>query len=165
MADVKSIMQQFFDELKKDVANNIDAKGLTASGATKASLRVEVGNNFGVLFGASHIEALEIGRGKTKSSGGGTGKSLREQIYEWLAFKKYGLNWKDEKERKSLSFAISTNIHKKGTLIHRSGKYTGVLSEIIMKERINSLHSKISEFYMFNISTQLKDALHDSFAK
>ena len=67
MNDVKQILGIALEELRQRIIANHVAAGQVASGRTRASLRVEVRENEGILWGRSPFGTLETGRkpGKT----------------------------------------------------------------------------------------------------
>ena len=76
--------------------------------------------------GTVYTKAIDKGRGP--------GGVLRQQIYEWLRFKKYGLDWATESERKSLAFLISRKISQSGSFKFRNpSSQTEIVDDAIGK--------------------------------
>lgn len=115
------------------------SKGLYASGKSAAELDVNIVNTIGqIVDPAGSLEYQERGRGP----GGVNYKA----IYDWLQWKKYGMNWESERERKTLAFLIARKIARYGTSTHIKGSPTGVISEpinaIALQEFITTLTNK-----------------------
>lgn len=148
------IIRLFLQKAKEDIVDLQAKKGLKASGESAEALRVDMTATGGKLVdGSGYFEYQERGRGVTKSAGT---EPLSKRIYAWLAYKKYGLNYDNDKQRKSLAFAIARKIHKKGTYTYIKGTVTGVLSEAIRKEEVEGLVKTLSRRYLAKISTDLK---------
>lgn len=145
MAEVtdKEIAEQFLGSVKSEIVMRHLRLGQKATGQTIESLRVRATDVGGVLVGAAHIFALDRGRGPTRG-GSGSGKSLQQRIYDWLGFSKYGLSYTDDKERISLSWAISKVIHKRGTQIFRQGG-SGLLANLVTAARLKALTGAFGE--------------------
>jgi hypothetical protein len=69
------------------------------------------------------------------------------KIYAWLEFKKYAMNYSNDRQRWSLSWAIAKKIRDKGTFTAISGRPTGVISEVLTRERIDGLVSVFAKKY------------------
>lgn len=154
----QELSEQFLTNIRADIISKSKSLGQEASGKTYTRIRSVSTSLGGILFGPQHIFALDRGRGPTRGGGGGTGKSLRQKIYEWLAFQKYGLTWKDNKEREGLSWGISKNIHKKGTSLFRRGG-SGLLSDIVTSQRLDALTGAFAD----NKSAQFKTEILKNF--
>lgn len=158
----QQIAETFLNSIKDDIIANHIRIGQKASGETISKLRVKTDIFGGQLFAPFYFGSLVTGRGATTGGGtGGGGKTLREKIYDWLAFAKYGLAVGDDKERTSLSWAIATIIHKRGTYLFRSGKNSGLLSDIITVQRLKSLSGKFAT----NKAIQFKSDIVKSFRR
>ena len=115
------------------------SKGLLASGKSAKELNVHMESSLGqIVDPAGSFEYQERGRGP--------GRVNYKAIYDWLQWKKYGMNWNSERERKSLAFLIARKIAKFGTSTHIKGQATGVISEpinaIALQEFITTLTNK-----------------------
>lgn len=135
----REIAVQFLNGIQAEIVNKHEALGQKASGETIQALRVEPTEKGGILFGPEHLFALETGRGPTKGGGAGGGQSLQSRIFDWLQFKKYGINYENTQERKSISFAIAKTIHEKGTKLFRDRANSGLLTDIITANRLAAM--------------------------
>lgn len=61
MLDVKNILTEELERSKTAIIDNMTANNQVVTGRTKNSLRVDVGENEGILWGAEHIKTLETG--------------------------------------------------------------------------------------------------------
>ncbi len=162
----RAALDAFDRKLIDDLKASLDASGSTASGRTKDSLRSEISENRYKLFGRGYIGALEYGRKPTK--GGGSG-ALLPAIEQWIKDK--GITPKsgtDEKDYKSLAFAITRKIHQQGTLLFRTGvnyqgksKPTQIINGVIQDGRINSLTESILLHIKQQVITELRDAYNN----
>ena len=134
----QEIAEQFLDSVRSDIIANHIRLGQKATGSTIESLKITANPLGGSLVGAQHIFALDRGRGPTRGGGSGGGQTLQQRIFDWLSFSKYGLTYADTKERTSLSWAIATIIHKRGTHIFRQGG-SGLLADIVTAKRLDAL--------------------------
>lgn len=143
------IIQEFLEAVREDVIKAQADKGLLASGQSAASLYTKTGNARGWLMdGSGSFEYQERGRGAGK-------QPPIARIYEWLAFKKYGLAWATEAERKSLAYRIARKIAKRGTLTHIKKQPTGVLTDIITRARIEALKKTLGEKYAPIVTSEI----------
>ena len=152
MLDNKDIFKEFDKKLKEAIRKNYDSSGVKASGEAGRSLNSEIQPSNYKLFGVGYWGAIDKGRGPNKSNTGG----LRKGIYDWLQYKKYGLNWSNEKERTSLSFAISRSIAKKGSYkFRKTDKRTKILIDSI-KDSLPILSKLIidKETVTFTVQTE-----------
>ena len=137
----KDIFIEFDKRLKAALTENYNNSGVRASGNAINSLAEEVNENTYILKGAGYWGAIDKGRGPNRTNTGG----LRQGIYEWLKYKKYGFNWSTEKQRKSMSFAISKSIAKKGSYkFKKPDKRTKIIIDSI-KESLPILNKLIVE--------------------
>lgn len=151
MAEVESILvEDFFLRKQQAIIDAQSEKGLRASGVSASMLTVtQSGNITQLIDRAGYFEFQEFGRapGKVPSW---------KVFYDWLAFKKYGKDWKDEAERKSMAWAILVNIKKKGTYLFRSRTQSGVLTEAINTENLDELKSQLAKARMTQILTDVQ---------
>lgn len=145
----KTIFQNIDKKLKADIRKGFQQKNINASGNASRSLRSEITEKSYILFGADYIEAAEKGRGKNRSSTGG----LFNGVYNWLQYKKYGITYRDDKERRGIAFAIMKKIAKEGSYKFRNpAKQTNVIEQAI--ESINK--DIVKEFIIFTKETELQ---------
>lgn len=154
MAGSKEIIKQFLDILQKDIIDRHIAIGQIASGETASRLHNEAFEGRGVMFGPLYISSLVTGRGATRGGGSGT-ETLQQRIYNWLRFKKYGISYQDDKERTSISWAISKVIHKRGTLLHRENRDTRLIRDILTQSRLQAFAKVFGNLERTSLTSQL----------
>jgi hypothetical protein len=149
----KELLTEFINLIKTDVFNAIESKGLRASGRAQESLRVEVTDTTAELFGATYLGAVEAGR----KAGKMPYNSWKEGgvIYEWLAYRKYGINWTTEQERKSIAYLITRKIMKEGTRTFQT-QPTGILTENITRSRIEEFIKKVNLSLVTKYTTEMR---------
>lgn len=149
----KEIFQRFDKRLKEAIRKNYNQSGVKASGQAGRDLFETIGDTKYILTGVGYWGAIDKGRSPNRSNSGG----LRQAIYEWLSFKKYGFNWKSERERTSLSFAISRSIAKKGSYKFRNtGKRTTIIADAI-KESMPILSKLVLDSQREQVIINTKD--------
>lgn len=145
----------FLAETLKDIVLLQAQRGLRASGLSASSLAIEQsGDASSLVDGAGYFEYQERGRGPGRSPLV-VPKVIREKIYQWLAFKKYGLDWSNESERKRLAYLIARKIQRRGTYTFIKGDPTGVLSEPITTQRIDELLEQIGRGVQANVESDV----------
>jgi len=144
------MLEQYFnklgEQLIKDISASLDAKGLTNTGETKASIRYDAKEDRFTLYGAGQLMVLEDGAKPLQNKTGG----FIEAITEW-GKTKLQLNDKDAK-----SFAYAYYKKRKGTGIAglttaADGSYVvpnpynvgSVLSDTINKDLITEIQKNI----------------------
>lgn len=139
MKDAASvILTEELEALKKKIIAQHFSAGQKASGRTAASLRVEVTEEEGTLYGRSPFGTLETGRKPGKVPQG-----FQAIIRKWMADK--GINaepipYKTDRPHKytpqergnlSLSYLIARKIRREGTSLFRKGGRADIYSNVI----------------------------------
>lgn len=151
----EQIIRQQFESMIARIQDNIRNKPVTkfgaanASGRTAASLSYEIDDKSARIYGAGHIFALEFGRGPTTGGGSGTG-SLKDRIRVWIDEKGItpnpGPNGRPV-SKDSLAFLIARKIHNEGTILHKQGGNSGILTDVINEQTTGQLSEAL--FYEF----------------
>lgn len=114
MLTYKEVFRAWNKELNQAIINNSDFQKAKAFGKSERFLlspaSLELNEKRMTKFGLYAYE-MDKGRGRTKNPSGG----LWQGIYDWLSLKKYGIQWKNDKERRGIAFAITKKIGKEGT--------------------------------------------------
>lgn len=132
------ILTEELEALKKKIIAQHLGAGQKASGRTAASLRVEVTEEEGTLYGRSPFGTLETGRKPGKVPQG-----FQAIIRKWMADK--GINaepipYKTDRPHKytpqergnlSLSYLIARKIRREGTSLFRKGGRADIYSNVI----------------------------------
>lgn len=154
------ILTEELEALKKKIIAQHFGAGQKASGRTAASLRVEVTEGEGTLYGRSPFGTLEAGRKPGKVPQG-----FQAIIRKWMADK--GINaepipYKTDRPHKyspqergnlSLSFLIARKIKREGTSLFRKGGRADIYSNVIPEatERIKSRIVEVLKLDVENI--------------
>jgi len=126
------------EDLRKRIISNIDSSGRRASGRTSESMRTDVSENRGVLFGRMAFGTLETGRKPGKVPAG-----FYQIIKQWVIDK--GISFDSQSERNSFAYLVSRKIAREGTQLYRRGAdtdvYTAEVPETIerIKDRVGFL--------------------------
>lgn len=138
MKEVQNIVFEELEDLRKRIISNIDSSGRRASGRTSESMRTDVSENRGVLFGRMAFGTLETGRKPGKVPVG-----FYQIIKQWVIDK--GISFDSQSERNSFAYLVSRKIAREGTQLYRTGAeadvYTTEVPETIerIKDRVGFL--------------------------
>lgn len=146
-SEVKVILCEELENLKKQIIEQHFAAGQKASGRTAASLHIEASESEATLYGRSFFDVLETGR-----KAGKTPKNFQAIIRQWMSDKgivatpiPYKTNrphkyTPQERGDMALSYLIARKIRKDGTKLYRDGGRSDIYSNVIpaIKERIKS---------------------------
>lgn len=119
----REILNDELTALKERIASNIMSAGMNASGRTIASMRVEVNENEGTLFGRRAFEVLESGR-----KPGRVPKGFYQIIYQWAIDKRIRV-----RNLKSFAYLTARKIAREGTLLYREGGRNDIYTPEIRK--------------------------------
>lgn len=131
-SEAQKVIQEELEDLKRRIIANHERAGQVASGRTRASLRVEVGDEGGVLWGRSPFGTLETGR-----RAGKVPKGFYHIILQWVKDK--GISVENPK---TFAYFVSRKIAKEGTALFRSGGRADIYSNEIPKT-IDSVGKKL----------------------
>lgn len=138
MKEVQNIVFEELEDLRKRIISNIDSSGRRASGRTSESMRTDVSEDRGVLFGRMAFGTLETGRKPGKVPVG-----FYQIIKQWVIDK--GISFDSQSERNSFAYLVSRKIAREGTQLYRRGAdidvYTAEVPETIsrIKDRVGFL--------------------------
>lgn len=135
---VATVLEARMMRLRDDIAENINRMGLKASGATQASMRVEVTGNEVALWGRRFFAAMEYG---SRPWSGATGirctfQAFREIIRQWASDK--GLSFGQAKQHDRTISAITAKIIREGSRLYRRAGYQDVYDTLIA-EAVNDM--------------------------
>lgn len=150
---LQEILKKHADSYVSKVAEGFDKHKMNATGKTLASVREHMRVDGFTVTGASHILAVEYGRGATRNGNSG-GRSLVDQIKDWIEAKNLNLN----------PYAVAKSIHVKGAALYRgedsrfpNKKQSGVLSEPV-KQVTPELRADLVELYKIGFTDKIKSA-------
>lgn len=155
---LKDALIGFHDEFVRRV------KADPAMGVARASGKFErtIEKEYEVVTDASGLTGRLVQYGPAYSpfidAGRPPGKVLRQGIYEWLRYKKYGLKWATDKERISLSWAISKNIQRRGSWKFRTNSQTRIVPDAIAGAQ-TELARALAGIYTFDVSAKVQEEI------
>lgn len=120
-SEAQKVIQEELEDLKRRIIANHERAGQVASGRTRASLRVEVGEDRGTLWGKSPFGILETGRKPGKVP-----KGFYYIILQWVKDK--GISVENPK---TFAYFVSRKIAREGTELFRSGGRADIYSNEI----------------------------------
>lgn len=136
-SQVRTILVEELEGLRKRIAANILNTGQSASGRTAKSLRVEATNDTGILYGRGAFGTLETGR-----KGGKVPQGFYQVIKQWAYDKR--LVFENERERNTFAYFVARKIAREGTKLFRSGGRSDVYSSEI-PQTINNIRQRIAK--------------------
>lgn len=147
------ILSQFGSSVIADIKINAIAQGRTATHKAEQELHEQVSESkLQVIDGAGYIDwGWESGRGPGK-------RPPISKLIAWIEAK--GIVPRDIPVS-SLAFLIARNIGESGTHLHRQGGQSGVVSNVITKERITSLKDSFATKHL----NEVKSTVVEEFKK
>lgn len=161
MASNTEIFLKFRERLINAITSNPEYKKTKAFGNFEAFIKsnssyIATELKFKQL-GTNYTKALDKGRGANLSNTGG----LKQSIYDWLILRKYGLEWRTEKERQTLAFLITRKIAKEGTFKHRNKSKRTEIIESSIESTTPRLFEDLKSNEVTKIVTQIKTLYGD----
>lgn len=166
MTDNEKILLETLERIRRRIAENINTKGLRASGRTERSMEIEMGEARGRLTGRPYFQSLELGR-----PGGKVPARFVDIIRQWILDKgltvrmvpykrvpserwqpKYSV---EERSLRMMAGAIAESIRQRGTLLYRQGGRKDIYSEVIDDEV-----KRLEERLVINIIETIKQELN-----
>lgn len=129
---VMELVSSELEALKQKVIENQKNSGLVASGRTIASMKVEVTEDGGILWGRSAFGTLETGR-----KGGKVPAGFWKIIRQWMDDKGIQVEKPD-----SFAYLVARKIAREGTQLFRNGGRSDIYSSEI-KGTIERMSDKI----------------------
>lgn len=144
------LLADFMEKRRQAVIAMQKSKRLRASGLSASLLTTErSGDIFLLVDKSGTFEFQEYGRRPG-------GYPPFKKIYEWLQYKKYGLSYTNDKQRRSLAWAISKKIQQRGTFTFRRGQNTGVISQPLAEPNLRGLIDDIAKGRTLEILTDIR---------
>lgn len=135
-AEVKGILSEELESLKQRIIENHIRARQKASGRTIASLRIDVNDNQGVLFGRQAFGVLETGRKPGKVP-----KGFYQIIQQWVHDKGIQVD-----NPKSFSYLVARKIAREGTDLYKEGGRADIYSPEIEKTIQNIMNRAFTIF-------------------
>lgn len=121
---IANILQEELQQLQDEIIQKHKDEGQYTTGRTANSLSVNINGSHGELWGASYIGVLEQGR-----KAGGVPKGFYHIIKLWAQNK--GLSFATPADLSRFAYFVSRKIAEEGSLLHRTGGRTDILTEPI----------------------------------
>lgn len=136
---ISGVLQKNLTTLKDSVARNMQANDQYVTGQTESELRVEVDGSTGILFGAKHMDTLEVGISPERS---------REEswIFKFHAFFIWQAARSLEWDNRHIAQAV-TRQEREGSLLHRMGIKLNVYSDEI-PTTVESIKNEIGQNFV-----------------
>lgn len=160
------ILRTGLEECAERIRSNIETTGLMASGRTQASIRVEVSDGVGTIYGRRAFGTLERGRRPGKTPLGFVGI-----IKQWMADKgitatpipyirQASARWSpkytaEERGINAAAGAIAHSIRTQGTSLYRSGGREDVYTPPIT-EAVRTIRRQAAGLYRDEILNDLR---------
>lgn len=143
--DIDQAMYAALERIRLKIVENINSKGLRASGKTERSMRIER-DEYGMrLVGRPYFQSLELGR-----PAGRVPRNFRSIIRQWIIDKGLSVRmipykrqpserWQprysvEERSLRIMAGAIAHTIATRGTLLYRQGGRMDIYSPVIAEE-------------------------------
>lgn len=147
------IVRNGLQDLRKRIIANHEAARQVASGRTRDSLKVEMTENGGILWGRQAFGVLETGR-----KSGRVPKGFYGIILQWVKDK--GIHVENPK---SFAYLVARKIANEGTKLYRSGQKEDIYSTEVEKtiqdisDRISVIFNTEVEHINLNFSNENSD--------
>ena len=133
---IQELFTEYLSDVKEGIISEQAKQGIRASGKSARSLRIVPLGSSGVeLYGAAYFDQQEEGRAPGKFP-------PIESIYDWLQYKKYGITYSTDSERRSIAYAIAKKIARFGTRTYLLGG-TSIIGKAT--EDLSPLLEKVTE--------------------
>lgn len=142
----REIMSQFLEAVRNDIIQEHIAQGQRVTGKTLESLEISVNDIKGTLSAAGYIGVLEDGRRPGKFP-------PISKMAQWIQDR--GIVPKGKISILSLAFLMARKISLEGTLLHRSGGGSGVLSKAINQGRLDALLESLADKYQADAMSEV----------
>ena len=136
----KQAFTAFKDALIDALNSNADWQASKASGSADAYIKSAqssvITDDMFIQYGLPYTPFIDAGRPSGK-------QPPVQGIFDWLEYKKYGIDYKDDKERWGIAWAIAKSQEKDGSFKFR-GNQTDVFGQVI-DEALPSLYKALED--------------------
>ncbi len=154
MESSEQILKRELDILIDELIEAYDRKGMRASGKWAESLKSEVRNGVGSIFGEKYTDQLEYGRRPG-------GFPPIDQIEQWVQDK--GIRAIENNiSNRTLAFLIARKIAREGWKREGRGG-VDLISEVVTPQRVQQILNKIVQSKVTEVNIQLTNDFIDTF--
>lgn len=152
---------RFNETINREIIQNPDFVKATASGRMRDSVlnnaNVTIAPNRFIKKVLGYAEFIDDGRGKYR---GGGNSNLWGQLYEWVGYKKYNINWNTQQDRERVTWALYKTIQKEGSAkfrgkVPKTNIFDSAVKVALEQLRIGLL-KQLKRTYLSNINTTVK---------
>lgn len=130
--DVLQVVGDELKSLRERIIANHEAAGQVASGRTRASIKVELTEDGGILWGRQAFSILETGRKPGKVP-----KGFYQIIRQWVDDKGISVPKPD-----SFAYLVARKIAREGTMMYRTGQKKDIYSTD-MEKTIHEIEKRV----------------------
>lgn len=145
MALIKDIFEREGVDIVRTIQTKLSSSGANATGKTSASLELEASDTRLTIQGAKSFLFVETGRRGGK-------RPPIAPIKEWAIAK--GLVT-DNRQARSLAFAIATKIGREGTTTVSENKPRDIYQTTITEERISNIYDEINGVFADRVLSEV----------
>lgn len=151
------VFETFNEDINKNILQSSEFAVVEASGNTRRSLldssNITVNSTRFVKRVVGYYKSIDKGRAPNRTNSGG----LVDGVYEWLGFRKYGFEWRDNKQRLGMAIAISKNIAKKGSSKFRGDTAKTDIFQSAINKAIPNLLKNLITTRVVSIRGEIKE--------
>lgn len=156
---VQDIFESYNGILVEAIRAQADYKATIASGnfdrfIQSAESVVMTEDRF-LKLGTPYTSTLDVGRGATSNRSGG----LVDALYEWLQYKKYDIEYTDDKQRLGIAIAIARSMSKKGSYKRYNDSARTDIFNTAIEQTKPDLLNMLSKSITFNIEEGVQDEI------
>lgn len=140
--DIEAMLQEVFEQAKRDIIANHERAGQVASGKTRDSLSVEVSSDItsatATMYGRKYFAALETGSAPWKKQYKHPPRPFVETIAKWMT---------DKGIEGVSAYLVARKIMREGSRLYRDGGKQDIFTPVMedIEERIDAELSSILE--------------------
>lgn len=140
--DIEVMLQEVFEQAKRDIIANHERAGQVASGKTRDSLSVEVSSDItsatATMYGRKYFAALETGSAPWKKQYKHPPKPFVETIAKWMV---------DKGIEGVSAYLVARKIMREGSKLYRDGGRQDIFTPVMedIEQRIDAELSSIFE--------------------
>lgn len=163
--DIPALLAGRLNELREKIIANIDTAGEKASGQTQQSMRVDITDLTGTLYGRAYFATVETGRGPGKMPPVQTIKDWIEAKglhVEPMEYKRQpSERWQpkytpEERAINRLAWGIAYRIGREGSRLYRDGGRDDIYSRPV-EETVETLRLDLADIYRAAIEADIRD--------